>query len=130
LDAPFRRHHGVHEPGSTSSRSKNWWALNARTRRQEELPEDIGVRASFIANLAAGYYLTPHGATSFGDLVFYLSANLAQTIDGPSKNTVTLTPGVRTHLGQNWYLLGGVEVPVTSTKAFDYQVLGALMKVF
>ena len=92
--------------------------------------DEVGARASFIANLAAGYYFTPHGATPFGDLVFYLSANLDQTIDGPSKNTVTLTPGVRTHLGQNWYLLGGVEVPVTSTKAFDYQVLGALMKVF
>ena len=92
--------------------------------------DEVGARASFTANLAAGYYLTPHGATPFGDLVFYLSANLAQTIDGPSRNTVTLTPGMRTHLGKNWYLLGGVEVPVTSTKAFDYQVLGALMKVF
>jgi hypothetical protein len=92
--------------------------------------DEVGVRASFIANLAAGYYFTPHSATPFGDLVFYLSTNLLQTIDGPSKNTVTLTPGVRTHLGANWYLLGGVEVPVTSTKPFDYQVLGALMKVF
>jgi hypothetical protein len=33
-------------------------------------------------------------------------------------------PGVRTHLGANWYLLGGVEVPVTSPKALDFQVLG------
>jgi len=92
--------------------------------------DEVGVRASFIANVAAGYYFTPHSATPFGDLVFYLSTNLLQTIDGPSKNTVTLTPGVRSHLGANWYLLGGVEVPVTSTKPFDYQVLGALMKVF
>ena len=55
---------------------------------------------------------------------------IAQTIDGPSTNTVSLTPGFRTHLGADWYFLGAVEVPVTSTKAFDYQVLGALMKVF
>jgi hypothetical protein len=41
-----------------------------------------------------------------------------------------LTPGFRTHLGANWYLLGGVEVPVTNPKAFDFQVLGGLMKVF
>ena len=92
--------------------------------------DEIGARASFIANLAAGYYFTPHSATPFGDLVFYLSTNLVQTIDGPSKNTVSLTPGMRTHLGDNWYLLMGVEVPVTHKKAFDYQVLGALMKVF
>jgi hypothetical protein len=77
-----------------------------------------------------GYYFTPHSATPFGDLVFYLSTNLIQTIDGPSKTTVSLTPGLRTHLGANWYLLMGVEVPVTNKKSFDYQVLGALMKVF
>ena len=92
--------------------------------------DEVGARASFIANLAAGYYFTPHTATPFGDLVFYLSGNLAQTIAGPSVNSFSLTPGARTHLGQNWYLLLGVEVPVTSSKAFDYQVLGGLMKVF
>jgi len=48
----------------------------------------------------------------------------------PSANTVSLTPGFRTHLGADWYFLGAVEVPVTSAKPFDYQVLGALMKVF
>jgi len=92
--------------------------------------DEVGARASFIANLAVGYYFTPHTAVPFGDLVFYLSANLVQTIDGASLNTVSLTPGFRTHLGANWYFLGAVEVPVTSAKGFDYQVLGALMKVF
>lgn len=92
--------------------------------------DEVGARPSFIANLAAGYYFTPHNATPFGDLVFYLSTNLVQTVEGPIKNTVSLTPGMRTHLGDNFYLLLGVEVPVTHTKAFNYQVLGALMKVF
>src|SRR5262245_31398052 len=115
----------------------NWWqglvvrgGLGFFVPYGHQSIDEVGARASFVANLAAGYYLTPHTATPFGDLVFYLSANLAQTIDGPSKNTVSLTPGARAHLGQNWYLLLGVEVPVTSAKAFDYQVLGALMKVF
>lgn len=45
-------------------------------------------------------------------------------------NTFTLTPGFRAHLGANWYLLVAVEVPVTSNKAFDCQVLGGLMEVF
>jgi len=92
--------------------------------------DEVGARASFVANFAAGYYFTPHTATPFGDLVFYLSTNLVQTIDGPSKTSVSLTPGMRTHLGRDWYLLLGVEVPVTRDKGFDYQVLGALMKVF
>ena len=92
-----------------------------------------GARTSFIANFAAGYYCTPHDLTPFGDLVAYLSANLNQPTDnraGPRNTTVTLTPGFRTHLGGNWYLLGGVEVPVTRPRTFDYQVLGGLMRVF
>ena len=94
--------------------------------------DEVGARASFIANFAFGYYFTPHNLTPFGDFVVYLSTNLAQTIDnrGPAANTVTLTPGLRTHLGRDWYFLGAVEVPVTHVKPFDYQVLGAIMKVF
>lgn len=89
-------------------------------------------RREFIANLAAGYYFTPHNFTPLGDLVFYVSANWRQPIDDRgSKNSVfTFTPGFRTHLGANWYLLGGVELPVTNQKSFDFQVLGGLMKVF
>jgi hypothetical protein len=84
----------------------------------------------FIANLAAG---TPHGFTPFGDLVAYLSANLSQPVGerGANETVVTLTPGFRTHLGQNWSRLGGVEVLVTrDSRAFDVQVLWGLLKVF
>jgi hypothetical protein len=91
-----------------------------------------GARSTFNANIAAGYYFTPHDLTPVGDMVWYLSANLNKTIDdrGPSRTLVTLSPGFRTHLGQNWYLLGAVEVPVTQPDPFDYQVLGGIMKVF
>jgi hypothetical protein len=94
---------------------------------------EVHARAAFTANLAAGYYFTPHDYTPFGDMVWYVSPNLAHVIDnrGPKNTTLlTLTPGFRNHLGQNWYLLGGVEVPVTEPKPFDYQLLTGLMKVF
>src|SRR5882672_10912518 len=58
--------------------------------------DEVGVRATFLATFAFGYYFTPHDLTPFGDLVWYLSTNVAQTIDNnnsPSRNTVTLTPG-------------------------------------
>ena len=48
----------------------------------------------------------------------------------PSTTTPTFTPGFRTHMGRNWYLLGGVEVPATDPEPFDYQVLAGLMKGF
>jgi len=90
-------------------------------------------RTTFLANLALGYYFTPHDYTPFGDLVFYVSPNLSHFVDnrGPQDTTtITLTPGFRTHLGENWYLLGGVEIPETHPRTFDYQILSGLMKVF
>jgi len=89
-------------------------------------------RNVFIGNFAAGYYFTPHDFTPLGDLVFYVSTNVTQPVDnrGVHQTLVTLTPGVRTHLGANWYLLGGVEVPVTGPNPFDYQALFGLMKVY
>lgn len=92
-----------------------------------------GARSTFDANLAVGYYFTPHDYTPVGDMVWYVSTNLSQPIDnrGTSSNTfVSMTPGFRTHMGQNWYLLGAVEVPVTNSAPYDYQVMGGIMKVY
>jgi hypothetical protein len=92
-----------------------------------------GSRSTFNANLAAGYYITPHDNSTFSDTVLYVAANLMQDIDnrGPSSTTtLALAPGIRTFLGENWYFLGSVSVPVTTPEAYNYQVLGALMKVW
>jgi hypothetical protein len=89
-------------------------------------------RSTFLANLALGYYFTPHDMVPIGDTVWYVSTNLSSAIDhrGPNTTTLSLTPGFRIHLGGNWYGLGGVEVPVTQPEPYDYQVLGGLMKVW
>jgi len=91
-----------------------------------------GARTTFLGNLAAGYYFTPHDLTPVGDLVGYVSTNLSQPTDNRGLNTTTVsfTPGFRTHLGWNWILFGGVEVPATKPEPFDYQALGELLKVF
>jgi hypothetical protein len=67
-----------------------------------------------------------------GDLVWYVAGNLGQATDnrGPATTNFSVTPGFRTHLGRDWYLLGAVEIPVVNPTPFDYQVSGALMKVF
>jgi hypothetical protein len=92
-----------------------------------------GTRSTFDANLAVGYYFTPHDYTPVGDMVWFVSTNLSQPIDnrGTSSNTfVSLTPGFRTHMGDNWYLHDAVEVPVTSPTPYEYQVPGGIMKVY
>jgi hypothetical protein len=92
-----------------------------------------GVRSTFNANLAIGYYLTPHNAVPFGDLVVYVANNLTQAIDdrGPtSTTTFSMGPGFRSHLGANWYLLGGVDFTLTHPLPYEYQVSGGIMKVY
>jgi len=117
----------------------NWWrGLVVRGGVGFFLPyghqsiTEVGARTAFTANVAPGYYFTPHDFTPFGDLVWYVSTNLNQLIDGrgPNITYVSLTPGFRSHLGRDWYLLGAVEVPVTRPEPFDYQGQVGLMKVF
>ncbi len=93
---------------------------------------DSGARNTFGAQLAAGYYFTDHDATPFGDLVFDVGTTLSQATDnrGPHTTTLLITPAFRTHLGSNWYLLAGVDVPVTSPQPYDVQPTVGLMKVF
>jgi hypothetical protein len=91
-------------------------------------------RSTYDANMAIGYYLTPHNYAPFlGDLVGYVATNLTQVIDnrGPvSRTLATIGPGFRTQVVDDWYLLGAVEVPVTYPQPYDYQVLGGIMKVY
>lgn len=118
----------------------NWWkGLVVRGGTGFLIPyagdiQQSGVRTSYLANLAVGYYFTDHNYAPFlGDLVGYVATNVTQVIDnrGPSsRNFTTIGPGFRTHIADNWYLLGAVEVPVTYPQPYDYQVLGGIMKVY
>ena len=92
-----------------------------------------GARSTFTANVATGWYFTTHDDAPFGDLVIYVSHNLTQAIDnrGPnSTTTYTVGPGFRDHLGGNWFWLGSVDFAVTHPLPYDYQVQGAIMKVY
>lgn len=52
----------------------------------------------------------------FGDLTWYMASTWRDFERGP--NFVSITPGVRTHLGGNLFLLMGVEIPLSNTRAF------------
>ena len=139
LDLTFRTPTGSDRTGTAVGAFSPWYnfwydavgGLVLRGGAGGFVPFESDVSNSFNANLAAGYYLTPHDLLPIGDLVGYVSTNLTQLTSGHSNTTtLTFTPGFRTHLGANFYRLGGVEVPATNPKPFDYQVLAALMKVW
>jgi hypothetical protein len=76
-----------------------------------------GARTSCNYNLAVGKYWTQHHATP-DDFVTSLSLNGFTTPDdrGPMYSYLRFTPGLRFHLGNDYYLVAGVEVPVIESQ--------------
>jgi hypothetical protein len=88
-------------------------------------------QTSFTGGLAVGRYFTPHDVP-FGDLVFYVETNFNVPLDGgASKNTlVSIGPGTRFHIANNYFFLADWDFPVTGNKPTDYTLQVALLKVF
>ena len=62
---------------------------------------------NLISQLAIGQTLTGHDVRLFGDFTYYLSTVVNTPLANGDQTSVTLTPGMRTHLGNNWYFLAG-----------------------
>jgi len=77
---------------------------------------DSGVAESFILNGAIGQTVTEHDKAPLGDLTWYVASTWREFSNGPS--FVSVTPGMRTHLGGNLFLLAGIEIPLTNTSTF------------
>lgn len=74
---------------------------------------DQGSADSFVLNAAVGQTVTPHDRAPLGDLTWYVAGNWRESVTGGSAPTfLSVTPGVRTHLTNNLFLLGGVEFPL------------------
>ncbi len=84
-----------------------------------------------VGDLAVGRYFTPHDVP-FGDLVLYAASNWSFPLDGTTKTNsfISLGPGTRFHLGQNFFLLHYWEFPLIGPHADTYMVQTALLKVF
>lgn len=77
---------------------------------------DSGAPESFILNGAIGQTVTDHDKAPLGDLTWYVASTWREFSNGPT--FVSVTPGVRTHLGGNLFLLAGIEIPLTNTSQF------------
>lgn len=85
---------------------------------------------SFDARLAVGRYVTPADAKVFKNLVFYAAANLHTELSGGNATYFTLTPGLRFGVGNEWYMLAGLEVPVVGPIPFETQTIVQVIKNF
>jgi hypothetical protein len=89
------------------------------------------VHTTYTGGLAVGRYFTPHDVP-FGDLVFYAACDLSVPLDGTASTgtNLTLGPGTRFHLGENFYLLNFWGFPVTGPHPDAYSVQFAIVKIF
>lgn len=92
---------------------------------------DRGQGDGFVMNAAIGQTVTPHDAAPFGDLTWYVAGNWREAVSGRAPTFLSVTPGMRTHIGGNLFLLAGVELPVTNRAAtFRERYIVQLVKGF
>jgi hypothetical protein len=70
--------------------------------------------------------LTDHKVPLFGDFTYYLSVVVNTPLSNGDLTRVTLTPGIRTHLGHDWYFLAGLPTPVTKERVADLGMIFGL----
>jgi len=89
-----------------------------------------GPFSSFDARLAAGYYMTPSDAPVLKHLCGTLATNFHTQLSGGNSSYFSITPGMRTGVGRDWYLLAGFEVPLIGPLPFSNQAIVQAIKNF
>jgi hypothetical protein len=85
---------------------------------------------SLISQLAIGQTLTDHDVPLFGDFTYYVSTVVSSPLSHGQHTSVTLTPGMRTHLGRDWYFLAGLPTPLTTARVGDIGMIFWFMKAW
>lgn len=86
---------------------------------------------NLATNIAIGQTITGHDRLLIGDFQYYLSANVRNNLSSaPGHAFFSLTPGFRTHLGGEYYLAGGYEIPLTGPQPFSNRLTFFFVKGF
>jgi hypothetical protein len=93
------------------------------------MPTD-GSGDTLISQLAIGQTVTGHDVPLFGDFTYYVSAVVDTPLSNGSQTSVTLTPGVRTYLGHDWFFVAGLPTPLTSQRVEDFGMIFWFIKAW
>jgi hypothetical protein len=96
----------------------------------DKIPPGGGGFDTLISQLAIGQTLTDHDVPLFGDFTWYVSTVVNTPLRDGQHTSVTLTPGMRTHLGHDWYFLAGLPTPLTSQRIGDLGMIFWFMKAW
>ena len=104
------------------------WVI--RGRIGDYIPLGGGGSDTPISELAIGQTLTDHDVPLFGDFTWYVSTVVNTPLRDGQRTSVTLTPGIRTHLGRDWYFLAGLPAPLTTQRVGDIGMIFWFMKAW
>ncbi len=104
------------------------WVI--RGRISDYIPLGGGGSDTLISQLAIGQTLTDHDVPLFGDFTWYVSAVVNTPLRDGQLTGVTLTPGMRTHVGNDWYFLAGLPTPLTTQRVGDIGMIFWFMKAW
>jgi hypothetical protein len=93
-------------------------------------PAGAPIPTTLNVSFGLGRYLTPKEAAPLGDFVPYLVMNLRTDVADGHNTFLSLTPGFSTHLGNKWYFLAGLEIPVTGPRPFEEQASFYLLRPY
>jgi hypothetical protein len=105
------------------------WVIRGAIGDQIPLNGNSGTD-TLISQLAIGCTLTDHDVPLFGDFTLYVSAVANTPLSQGQRTGVTLTPGMRTHLGNDWYFLAGLPTPLTTQRIGDIGMIFWFMKAW
>ena len=94
------------------------------------IPLGGGGADNLISQLAIGQTLTDHDVPLIGDFTWYVSTVVNTPLRDGQHTSVTLTPGIRTHLGNDWYFLAGLPTPLTTQRTGDIGMIFWFMKAW
>jgi len=94
------------------------------------IPTDGDGSNTLISQLAIGQTLTDHDVPLFGDFTYYFSAVGNSPLSDGGPTSVSLTPGIRSHVGNDWYFLAGAPIPLTDARVADMGMILWFMKAW
>jgi hypothetical protein len=107
------------------------WSVRGAAGIEDPVNGPNGQRINTLfQSLGVGQTITPHDVKLFGDFTYYVCANVREHLNTSTNVFMSITPGIRTHLGRDWFLLFGVDIPVTANAGFRERFNVILVKGF
>jgi hypothetical protein len=74
--------------------------------------------------------LTDRDVPLFGDCTWYVATVISTPFPEEDKTTGVLTPGIRTHLCNDWYFLAGIPSPLPRERSGEVGMIFWFMKAW